>query len=1617
MHIRLAGWLLFFFITARLGAQNVSCPTNIDFELGNFTNWYLYTGKCCPINTPSLSGAVANRHVITSGIALDKYGRFPISDTSKGFFSLKLGNDRVGAQAERARYYVRVPANTNNYSLLLKYAVVLENPSHKPSEQPRFEVNAYDSLTGNPITCAQFSFVASSVLPGFTLSSVAADVYYKPWSMASLNLSGYAGKTVAVDFASGDCDLGQHFGYGYIDVNCVLFAISAHACKGTLFTNMTAPPGFESYRWYDSTFTILIDTNQIAQIPTPPTFNKYHVILKAYPGYGCDDTLSTTIYRSDVTLKMNKDTTTCFHQAIQLRDSVSASARFLPLTYLWAPATNLSCSTCLNPVVTADANLRYQLSVTDVNGCVISDSMLVSVRRDSITQQPTGNTLCKNQPYTFRVKVGGYGGYSYQWKKNGIALPLATADSLRIAAVASSDTGNYQVIVKWGCDSISSLIAKLSIYPSIQIQSQPSNVAACPGTTASMRVKASGRAPLTYQWRRNQTNISSAVNDSLFFNNVSAADTGWYYAIVYTGCDTLASDSAHLTFQNPVQIIQQPQPAVVCQGSSTTFKVIATGSGTVSYQWSRNGVPLIGKIADSLALTNIGVSDSGTYQVLITTACGSVSSQTVTLQLSAVPIMVKEPDSLVTCLGNAAKLKVKALGANFFQWYHNGVMTQSSVADSVVFPALSYADTGTWNVRIIGSCDSIDSRLVSINILPPTSILVQPKDTHSCDGKSISLMTIASSQGAIAYQWFFNNQQLPGATKDSLTIANLNPATVGSYFVRVYGPCDSATSAIANVYTDSNTQLIADLSNAFLCAGDSLNLKTSATGSGNISYDWIHNGNLLSFNHSDTLIRFPVSLADTGTYQVIAAAACGVDSSSLVSVQLNIPISFSIQPSDIVTCSQQPSFVSVKGTGYNALQWYHNNVPVSGANADTFWISNTVSADTGLYYCIAKGSCDSLYSDTINISMKPPGTIIKQPISTGVCANTRTGFYTRVSGTPPLIYQWYKNGSLLPGAILDSLIIPSTQVGDTGYYQLKVVTGCDSLFTDSVRLDLLSLPTLQGGNNDKTACPGDSFELSISVAGGTGVSFQWTHNGQPMAGKTNSNLLVYPVTANDTGSYLLILNSACGIQNTPPVRLSLAPPPGILQQPANAAACLGKPVVLTVAAQNKNAVQWYHNATIISGATTDTLLLGSIQYADTGNYMVVVEGNCMDIPSNNAAVNAWSPPVGNLPDNMQVCTNNNIVSMPGFFNYQWSTGDTGATVNVNTSGKLSVSFTDIKGCLAIDSTMIALLYPATAQVQPDTILCNEIPLLLQAAVSNTDSLIWSTSAAGYFDNANLSSTKFHAAPGTAGVFAFTLKAYNTCGEVQSTFQADWRNKTIATFNLSDTLVCEGAPAILATPDVAGGLLSGPFLNGNTFTPSTPGKYELKYVIEQYGCIDSQYRTVEVLHHPVARFTFLPMAPTIDFPVTFTSGSDYAKSLLWSFGNGNTATGTVADFHFKEEGDYNILLTAINEICTDTTTKQIHILGSNFIWAPNAFTPGLDGLNDLFHIIYRNSKGGVLRIYNRYGEMIYEANNFREGWDGTYNGTACPAGVYVFVADYLTNDNEWKSLKGNVTLLR
>lgn len=189
------------------------------------------------------------------------------------------------------------------------------------------------------------------------------------------------------------------------------------------------------------------------------------------------------------------------------------------------------------------------------------------------------------------------------------------------------------------------------------------------------------------------------------------------------------------------------------------------------------------------------------------------------------------------------------------------------------------------------------------------------------------------------------------------------------------------------------------------------------------------------------------------------------------------------------------------------------------------------------------------------------------------------------------------------------------------------------------------------------------------------------------------------------------------------------------------------------------------------------------------------------------------------------------------------------------------------------------------------------------------------------------------------------------------------------------------------------------------------------VTDQYGCSSNTVIDVKVNPNPVASFiaSYDGCQPLI---VQIVNNSTGAATYLWDFGDGTAGTDTVSTHSYPLEGSYTITLFATSEGCTSTSSATVTSYCDQ-VFFPGAFSPNGDGTNDFFHEI------GALQVislyyvvYNRWGELIYETSDQNaSGWDGTYKGTKCDVGVYVWYAEATFLSGDQFKFKGDVTLVR
>lgn len=228
---------LFILFVATAQAQ---CPDFTDLHAPGVVCQYGYYSY--PF---SLTGVAPNHHKLISEQGTDPYthGRLPLLPPGESAV-IRLGNDNVGAQAEAITYTFTVdPSST---ILLIKFAVVLEDPRHDAEKQPQFVVRVLNSHDELIEPCTEYNVSAGSGIPGFI--SEEGSIIWRPWTTIGVPLQPYIGQEIKLQFITYDCRQFGHFGYAYFTARCVSDQLYASECTGSEIT-LNAPDNFESYLW------------------------------------------------------------------------------------------------------------------------------------------------------------------------------------------------------------------------------------------------------------------------------------------------------------------------------------------------------------------------------------------------------------------------------------------------------------------------------------------------------------------------------------------------------------------------------------------------------------------------------------------------------------------------------------------------------------------------------------------------------------------------------------------------------------------------------------------------------------------------------------------------------------------------------------------------------------------------------------------------------------------------------------------------------------------------------------------------------------------------------------------------------------------------------------------------------------------------------------------------------------------------------------------------------------------------------------------------------------------------------------------------------------------------
>lgn len=406
-----------------------------------------------------------------------------------------------------------------------------------------------------------------------------------------------------------------------------------------------------------------------------------------------------------------------------------------------------------------------------------------------------------------------------------------------------------------------------------------------------------------------------------------------------------------------------------------------------------------------------------------------------------------------------------------------------------------------------------------------------------------------------------------------------------------------------------------------------------------------------------------------------------------------------IEPPTIVTHPTSSSIelgasvsfiVSASGSEPFIYQWLVDGKAIVGATEPSYSISDASLDSAGSYVVEVTNGGGKAISDPAILKVLAPPTITEQPESFDAATGDLVRFFVTAGGTPPLNYQWQKDGADLPGETSTALVLQNINLADAGQYRVIVSNEVKEEISISGRLTvkaILSPPSITQQPIGKDVMLGERVELSVTASGSPPLSFQWKLNGQDIADQTGASLSILSAGTNHEGLYSVLVTNTEGSVASNEVRLTVAlppvavEPPVIVQHPSSLSVQTGDPARLQVIATGKEMVfQWFKNGTNIPGANQASLAFESVSTTDTGDYHVTVSNSGGMIESTRATISVTTPPpvIGNLrittqPTSQTVAPGESVLftvvaAGSGTISYQWQLG------NFNIPGARASSF-------------------------------------------------------------------------------------------------------------------------------------------------------------------------------------------------------------------------------------------------------------------------------------------------------------------------------------------------------
>jgi gliding motility-associated-like protein len=1068
--------------------------------------------------------------------------------------------------------------------------------------------------------------------------------------------------------------------------------------------------------------------------------------------------------------------------------------------------------------------------------------------------------------------------------------------------------------------------------------------------------------------------------------------------------------------------------------TGTTAFVVPGRNGTTwtasneGWRWTPNGVftptiswyvlptnTLLGT-GPSITVTPPAGAASTLYYASITggSGCGSANStDTVVVNQTIVPAITAGNNGPI-CAGSTLNLTcTPTVAGATYSWTGPGGFTSS--LQNPTRPAATIFMSGTYTVNIsVAGCPGIPVT-TNVTINPVPAAPVAAATTPICSGSTLNLSTTSAGP-----TWSWTG---PGGFTSSLqnpSVPSATTAASGTYSVTVTSAAGCTSSPGTVNVTVNPTPAAPTASNQSICYGMTATLTASGSGP---TYEWYNapGGTLLGTGSSFTT---PPITSTTNYYVQTNAAGC-IGPMTTVTVNVAPSLTANAGPDDSICSGASYTLgATPTGAGYT-YTWDAPGTPGFSTSATP----SVTPASTTTYTVTIADALGCTGTDMVTITVGSP--LLVNPTSVpascfGSCNGTAS---TSASGSfGSFVFDWSPGSPVGDGTANISALC-------AGSYTVMVtdLIGCTASGTTTV-----TEPTALSLTSSTTTahCGLPDGSATVNATGSSGsYSYLWS-DGQIVANAVNLAPGTYTVTVTDVVNGCTATTTAT-VPNTPGVTSTITS-----SNVTCNSACDGTASVTASTGVTPYSYSWSPGGQITPAITG----------LCPGTYTCTITDASGCTVTSSATITQPAAIVIDPIPAVTICqgqsTTLNATATGGHlggYTFNWNappfTGPSN-TVSPSATTTYTVTALDTAGCASQSPVTVTVTVnpPLSVTASANVSICPGSSTTLTATPGGGNG----TYSYSWMPGAGTGST-FNVSPSATTTYTITVTDGCTTTPATATVTVTILPLPVVTFSPASSSGC--SPLCVTFADgttVAGGSVTSwlwGFGDGSTSAMQNPThcfnaigavtNYDVTLTATSNGgCTSTATLTsaVTVYGLPTAAFTFNPQPASLAAPeISFTDLSTNATSWSWNFADPintlepNTSNAENPSHTYADAGTFCVTLIASNiGGCADTTVNCVTIDPEFTLYIPNAFTPDGDGLNDVFAPKGDNIAEFTMRIFDRWGNMIFVSKALNEGWDGKVkggSGEVAQEDVYVYNIEVKENTGGRKRYIGHVTIVK